>query len=441
MRHTHRSALFAAILSLLIFSGCVKEYAPECRTDVDSDVKLVLKVKVGGTMGIPEGPTRAASGYYPETPDNKYPYEFDPAASQYENVRTLRIIIVRPDNTVEHNRMMTFEPHASVSGAEYGDFEFPVHLDQGETNGSIYKEKKRIYIIANEETTGFDFASYDFGSTLTPRTMAEVKLNSGFDSYTVDTGEVDENGEKVEKTIETALPFIDNDGDSKQYLPITEFFDIDVTADVSLPTKNVQEETLFITRSLVKFEFYVDEDIEKNTNQNFRISEIKFHSLGDKAYLFPFETKYSADKYAFLNDKDNQRIITEFTSPGDAEKREYTFMAPAEFGHNGTLANKPYINSYLPMKYFFGTAGSDFSLDVKVEYFNGVENDFHIFKDMKLPNLPIFPRNTIVKVHFRFTDTALQLQVDLVPYIGIVLKPGFGFIELLPGDHERPSGW
>ena len=35
----------------------------------------------------------------------------------------------------------------------------------------------------------------------------------------------------------------------------------------------------------------------------------------------------------------------------------------------------------------------------------------------------------------------IEVEVDVVPYIRIDLKPGFGFDEILPGDHDKPNDW
>ena len=61
------------------------------------------------------------------------------AATDDEKMQTLRIIVVRPDGTVEHNRFLDIEKAAEV----YEDASFKV----------VANESKRIYLFANEGLT------------------------------------------------------------------------------------------------------------------------------------------------------------------------------------------------------------------------------------------------------------------------------------------------
>ena len=44
-----------------------------------------------------------------------------------------------------------------------------------------------------------------------------------------------------------------------------------------------------------------------------------------------------------------------------------------------------------------------------------------------LENLPTLPRNTHVIVNMTLSQSELTAVVELVPYIGVELKPSFGF--------------
>ena len=112
--------------------------------------------------------TRAAG----EEPDG-YPFGFVAPSSRYENISSLRIIIVRPDNSVEHNRIETFSDLNPQPGELYGDFLFKVKIGD---NDIVNSEIKRIYLIANEKSIipAIDFTNGNFavGATLTPEEMA-----------------------------------------------------------------------------------------------------------------------------------------------------------------------------------------------------------------------------------------------------------------------------
>lgn len=380
----------------------------------DTPVNLVVQVSVATPMAQGAVDSRAAGNF----PDD-YPYGFEAAATVYEGINTLRVIVVDADKKVEGNALATFSDHIPTAGDLYGDILFKV-------KGG---EKKRVYLIANEAsiTPAIDFTKFTTDTELLPATA------EGWMQY-------NEWGE----TSREAVPFIDNEHTTeRKYIPMSEFFDVDVKSASELgsttPPGQIREqrEHFFVTRNAVKFAFYLTADSRSET---FRVKSIKFSNLMQKSYLLPHETTYLPAK---LTEPDEyRRVITSFTTPGLSGNfvRPYTFTPPT-FGHVREGDPWGYTKSYTPQLYFSetqnNTAGNVFNLEVTVEFPDG-ETTEYTFDEVQMPNLPSFPRNTFVKVLLNFKDYQLTGSVDLVPYVGVELKPEFGFDEIVPIE-KRPT--
>ena len=397
------------LATLAVLTGCTSEMPEPVPGEGAGTVNLVIRVGVntspGSRIGRDSKPTRA--GEYP----SGYPYDFEPAATIYEGINTLRVIIVDPNNIVEHNAVWSFDDHAPSGDELYGDMGFKV-------KGG---EAKRVYLIANEAsiTPSPNLRSYAPGETLTPETASRWLIYKSWGD-----------GAKV------ATPYIDNQGSApKRYIPMSEFFELDIKKGKQDEVVT-QSETLFLTRSLVKFSFYVSASPE--IPESFRISNIEFDNVMEQGYLFPHETEYLPAKMPLTNDF--QRIVTSFATPGFVGNKVLPIsFAPIDFGLNSKAEATNYKDSYIPQLYFCETrnnnAGNIFRIKLTVLWGDGEETTY---EEIKLPNLPSFPRNTHVKVYLTFADRAISGTVDLVPYVGIELKPSFGFSDFIIGEH-RPS--
>ena len=208
-----RTLLYTVLLSaaVCLLYACRSSENPVVDLEPeDTDVMLCLNVSVSNSAEIYRPGTRTATN----SPDGNY--TFEPPVWVYERMNTLRIIIVRPDNTVEYNRLETLP---STEGTT--DFEqllFKVATDQGvtdEKNPNIRIEKKHIYLIANEAS----IPDENIRKSL-------VDLTEG-NRFTLSDAE----DMIVSKQWSTgAIPFIDNSGDGpKKFIPMTQIFDIDVT--------------------------------------------------------------------------------------------------------------------------------------------------------------------------------------------------------------------
>ncbi|MDE6489173.1 MAG: hypothetical protein K2L46_07830, partial [Paramuribaculum sp.] len=138
----------------------------------------------------------------------------------YERMGTLRVIIVRPDGTVEHNEYLSAQLPASGASFYNG---LRVQVEGNET--------KRVYLFANESSikaagsdTPFDFNMFTIGSVFPPETVNTLQLGAS------GTGVL-----------------IDNTGEEKQYVPMSEVFEVFVEKVGPDGENAEQSASLFIT--------------------------------------------------------------------------------------------------------------------------------------------------------------------------------------------------
>lgn len=418
------------LLTALTLGSCAGTDIPEEVTTpqwpegYDPEVTLALKVSIDNISGVAgtRSLTRADEDYSYETPNGEM--------GLYEKINTLRVIIVRPDKSVEYNRMIALSDDEAVD--RFDKLEFKVSTSQGDTktNGSSLAltrtETKRIYLIANEKSIPSQEIR-DYLTSLEPKGKLTDETASGWIiSGTWPTG-VD---------AQYALPMLDNSGETKGFVPMTEFFDVDVKTDLVNPGPNLyQEAHLFVTRNYVKFRFTAHSNTE-----SFKINKILFENVMQKEYLFPNTTVYSPAKESTLytgNPTDGRQIIsfrTPSTSADENLVRPFVFK-PSNFEFTrGSLTP----SEYNPPLYFCETNNTEADLDGKPIYKIGVTLQYRdsdggwsrpvTFDPVTLPNLPnSLPRNTIVKVDMKINERhSLTCTVTLEPYIFINLEPEFG---------------
>lgn len=368
----------------LVAGGCGAEHViPE---EPVEDGLAVMCLNIGLADAIGGELTRAS-----EVDSENY---FEDPETEFEKINTLRIIIVDSEGNVEHNRYLPFSE--SVAAVR-----------------SVFKvkklEKKQIYLFANElsksewDNNGY----YDFTKLVkgVPFPAEEiVALTVG----------ADENG-----------VLFDNSGERKTYIPLNEHFDVELTSQTP-GTEEEPSETfnLFITRAAVKFTFSIDAGSEVGSN-SFHIEKILFSRVGGTEFLLPNETVYDPGKDLTSDFPKGGRFITSYSLPQDAGGSSYTFF-PQSFG-KGSDGTAQRTATYSPYIYFaeskpVGNNGYEVSLKVRRDD----DDEEFDFGPVRLPNLPDFPRNTHVKVNFRFNSYGVECTVTLVPYIGVWLNPIFG---------------
>ena len=446
------------LLCFVLLAGCSDDWAPyhsPNEDDTKPNVTLTLNIGI------------ADSGDGNGTRTNNF--DTVPANNNYELINTLRVIIVREDNTVECNQKINLAPGVAVRN--FSELEFQVSTTEGKTEGLLRTEKKRIYLIANEASiqpnpNGIDVVKYlsglkeghyenvkdpapeagqtegseesdkvvyKKGDTFTPENAASLIIYNNWPNGS--------NGASPD----VAVPYVDNEGASKKYIPMTEFFDIEVTENLKTGLNNKKQvEDLFITRNLVKFRFSID---AAPGTTPFKVTAITFNRLMQEEYLF-LHGKYSPLKEE--GDINTKRQITEFDIPGYEGKNicPYIFR-PMNFGFKGTSEDFGYEPAYMPSLYFCETktliltteedSKPDFSVGIDVEYpftEEVVDKDGNAstqpvtnhFEAKTLGNLPFFlPRNTIVDVKMTLGNGELSAVATVYPYTAVNLNPEFGF--------------
>lgn len=385
---------FVAMMSA---QSCVFESVEEIIDNSQSDsipmVNMTFSV-VAPSAAYPE----AGRGDVTTTPDD-HNY-FEEVASEYELIRQLRVIILRPDGTVEHNRLVTLDKGVV---RVIDNLEFRV----------VAGEKKTIYLLANGENLGYDYNRLKPDSYYNAPYIEDIIIDSSNHNMTI----------------------IDNTSASsaKRYIPMSEIHEVMVATPAEItPETKVDIGTLFITRATVKFSF----SISSSSASKIYIKEITVNKIADKEYYIPRATVYSPPKESapIANWEGAPdlfgRFITEYSTPPSTSYSTLTFapdvpVAPEQY--EGTAWNWSPPLYYCESK-FDVSENNPYSVAITVvEKENDEYVNSYLFEARSLTNLPILPRNTHVKINIKLGEHEIQnCEVAIVPYIGKWLNPEFG---------------
>ncbi len=312
------------------------------------------------------------------------------AVGDGEKMQTLRIIIVRPDGTVEHNRYYDFH---QVPTTYFATAQFEV----------VGGETKDVYLFANENTkfdSGRKVANYDF---------AGIKVGEQFPTNDI-------TGKDIE-TDETSLIEV-NDALTQMALPLfmSECHSVDV------PEKKDKDVELIIVRAAVKFTFR----IINTSNEPLALNQLTISKLARREYLLPNEVVYGTE----LSKEDGTTItyIKSYKVPMPGNNEHYNFKAaftdktvPAKSATgNGEVVLDPIYLLESNYNDDPSTTGRNYKISLTVgdeTYENGYFN-----------NLTALPRNTHVVVDVTLNDklTGLDCVVRVYPYGEYWLDPEFG---------------
>ncbi len=426
--------------------------------DAEKPTEVTLRLKVSVLGDTPQ--TRA----YPGVPDGS----FEDPATEYERLHTLRVIIVDSLGKVEHNRMVNLDRGGNVIN---DNLEFRISVPWiKEENGKEHfgVANKKIWLFGNEKTANpavcdamVGVKLTQDGAALTQDQMDAYKNNGNMalDLLSVGTSfcstEITEDKVWAENALKSVVltrldgqPFIDNSGAEKQYIPMNEFFTLNIQ-----PTEFQQStggtifrvtKDLFVTRSLVKFTFSAQFAETNLNNERMRISEITVTDIAKNGYYIPNATYYDPGKYTKSNNENGGRWITQFAVPQNVVKSSYTFIPPA--GENDSFLvmkeepAKGKRNVYTAYKYFPETklSGTErYYVSLKARLYNEETGNEEV-NELSYGPVPLrglasnpvdllnIPRNTHVYVNFLFNDFGVNAVVDLVPYTGVWLEPEFG---------------
>ena len=383
MKPTAITHTLTAVL-LLLWCSCSREAEPyPDEAAGEGRVELILRMSVnGGGTRINGSSTRADA------------VDFENPADIREGIESLRIVIVRPDadNIVEQNDLIRF-PEDDRIWNDSKVYHYEV----------IGGEKKRVYLIGNENSLGADNIAR----------IASIRqdhpLPSDIDNLLLSSPE--------------GHPYIVNTDESGRYIPMSEIFDIRVKeAEAGAEVKD--EANLFITRAASKFSFTVTSEPESVFgDRGLRITELSISGMADREWFFPHNTIYNPGKFEISNNPLNGRLITSFTTPAATITKPYTFN-PVDFGIKGLTDNTTLSATYTPLEYFLESPDETFYLS-GTAVSNGLERPFG---PVALPNLPRMPRNTHTVINLTFKGETLDVEVTVFPYTAVNLNPSFGFI-------------
>lgn len=354
------------------------------------------------TLNVYAGDPDASGSRAGTLPGDDY---FEEPQTQYERMRTLRIVMVHADGTIEHNELL----QSTIPDAGLGQYD-------GVRLRVTGNETKRVYLFANEasmvDAQGnplLDFASMRIGSDFPTDQVAEATLSAS-----------------------PASPLIDNTGAEKRFIPMSEVFDVFVREAQPDGTDAEQSANFFITRAAVKFTFFAK--VSATPVATYKISKFYISKLANRDFLFPSKTEYVPAKYPV---SDADRYITSYDVPASAQNELVEFNP----GWTFTPQTPPtQVMTFSPALYFAETklpAGEQFTIKLMLDG-DGNHPDHEI--EVPLPNLPYgLPRNTHVKVYLDFAFSDLNMIVDVTPYTAVALNPTFGFDQLTPRPPIKPG--
>ena len=277
------------------------------------------------------------------------PDDYLPASGDIETINTVRVIIVRQyteneegngtisrTGFIEANRLVRTN---DLGQPLYDNLEFKV----------VANEKKRVYLIANEQYLEAPAASLtnniaystasnylDSFKAVDPKKVTDadrVDLSS-LSEWTVSIPGITAATTEVNGYSNDLFCKIDYDKENKtvrtRRIPLTEYFDISVDR-----IDNVDDmfySHLFITRAAAKARFYL------NTSDNFAgdefkntyIKAISLSGLGTTEYVFPNSTEYSQSKESLI------QYTTEDLPANDPKKTYITTFATPTTDHHVT---------------------------------------------------------------------------------------------------------
>lgn len=371
--HIHTIVLW---LSTFLFAGCGESTDDYAFVDRPVWVNLAISVSMTDvSLPVVKTAADASSTVAGNVADSPMPgtraAEDALPAGNNEKINTLRIVIVRPDGIVEYNRFISL----SSAVDSYGDEKFEV----------LGNEKKRIYLFVNEGTeiktaegTMRKVVDYD---------LAAIKEGERFPA-------ADISGLRIrleDNTEQLAGP-----------LPMSECHDITVGGTDS-------RHELFVTRAAVKFSF----NITNNSGRNIVLKGLTIARMAKEEYYLPKNTIYND----VVIDGVDCKEITSYDVPSDAGYYEYG----SDKGLSETLSagSKVSLSPIYLLEGKYTAVDDERNYSMKI-FFDGMElGDW-------FPKLSRLPRNTHVVVNITIGKTAVDWDVDVLPYIPVDLDPEFG---------------
>ena len=373
-RHT-----FASFAVVLMAFGCVAVD----RESYDVMSELTISVSVSNTPGAPV--TKA-----PESKADIDASDYIGPAHDGEKIQTLRIVIVRPDGTVEHNRYMDFQGAVQKAYMEVSDIAFKV----------VGPEQKKGYLFVNEnsvkedvtgattKTVNYDFNSLEVGNQFPAAQIADLKI-SLFGSY--DT-----------------VPCADS--------PVTAALPMSECHTVQMPARDYHVD-LYVTRAAVKFTYLFD----NQTTQPYSLSQLTI-SRGSRLEYYMPQITYTGDPFTTAFSVQN------YTVPNINNNDYYIFSRFAADAQPVALAagEVTALKSFYLLEGKYEDPGKVVDEDGRQLNYSMSATLNGIVHESYFPDVPWLPRNTHVVTVVTIRDHSVNWTVDVYPYGEYWLRPGFG---------------
>lgn len=421
--HTQRkrfiiSHILVAIVSAMMVAGGLSACTSDSDSPAPSETMVTLSLNISTT-----DVSRRSRADVTTPPDNS-----EGAATDYEKLNHLRIIIVDGTGNVEHNRFYDYRNYY------YDNVTHELQVSPDDT--------KTIYLIANEKALRGDISLGGDGAT-----NAQTIVDYDFNQVAV--------GEQLPAGF----------SDYQLNLPVTSEMvnNIPMSAVYTMKIGNESKQSLsfLLNRCAVKYSF----NFSNQSSAPVRITELKIDKTATTEWFFPRVKKADGDVVIMhqleYNSTDDNAIPVEtatgteatwlkdsngkdafytaylynnYTVPDIVAHEQYTRSANLTIASKGKVTAgftsdwKPFYlleSAYIPVDKTEQTYTVTFTV-------NGVE------LSKELPNLPLLPRNTHVVVNVTFRDNnILNCEVEMEPYRAVTLNPGFGIDDKDPDD---PNG-
>lgn len=373
---SHSLVLFVAFLCVC---GCISID----RESYEVMSELTISVSVSNTPGLPVAP---------QTKIDINAEDYILPVHDGEKIQTLRIVIVRPDGTIEHNRYMDFQGAVKHAYMEVNDVMFKV----------LGPERKKVYLFVNEnsvkaspagegviKTVAYDFDDLKVGDEFPTEEISslQISLKDSYDTLPCESSPVT-----------SALPmsechFVD--------MPATDY-DVD----------------LYVTRAAVKFTYIFD----NQTSKAYSLSQLTVSKGSSIEYYLPRIT-YTGNPFG------SDFSVSDYVVPNTGDNNNY-------YVFNRFIAGAPSITLEASS---VKTLDSFYFLEGKYDDPNGVtdENGKKLNYSMSatlngikyesyFPDVPWLPRNTHVVAVITIKEHKVTWAVDVYPYGEYWLSPGFG---------------
>lgn len=426
--HTQRrrfiiSHILVTIVSAMMVAGGLSG----CTSDSDSPAPSETTVTLSLNISTTDVSRRSRA-------DGTPPNDTEGAATDYEKMNQLRIIIVDGSGNVEHNRFYDYDNYY------YENVTHELKVTANDT--------KTIYLIANERAQRGD-------------------ISLGGDGATNEVGIVDYKFDQLE----AGKPLPEGFTDYKLSLPVTSEMinNIPMSAvyTMQIGSESKQSLNFLLNRCAVKYSF----NFSNQSSASVRISELKIDKTATTEWFFPrvkkadgtvimHQLEYknvdgnmalyesSTDKEAkWLTDNLGKEyyfteyLYSNYSVPTENDISIYqTYSKKCNIKIEGSSDGSDAKSQSLPSFYLLESAWygesetpSDNQTYTVTLNINGIE------WQKSLENLPILARNTHVKVNvkLKFDEINQTWEVEMEPYRAVTLNPGFGIDPDNPGEEDK----